>query len=283
MSQDLISLKGKVAIVTGSGAGLGRGIAEAYASLGAKVVVVERNEERADDAQAWFEKRGYEHLVCRMDVGDRDRIDAMVDRVKSAYGRLDIVVNNVGDFCNLIKPFAASTEKEWQTLYEANLMHVFRVTHAALPLMHAGARGGSIINVSSIEAFRGIPNGAVYSAFNAALTGFTRSLAVELGPDGIRVNAIAPETSDTEQVRPRDWVAPEYRGHVKSWIPLGRFGRPSDAAGCAVFLASELSGWVTGTTVLLDGGALAAGGWYRVHETGQWTNTPVVSDSGIRF
>ena len=123
----------------------------------------------------------------------------------------------------------------------------------------------------------------MYSAFNAAIGGFTRSLALELGRDGIRVNEIAPETSDTEQVQPRNWVAPEYRQHVKDWIPLGRFGTPRDAAGCAVFLASDLSSWVTGTTIHMDGGALAAGGWYRVHETGRWTNMPVVSDAGIKF
>ncbi len=139
---------------------------------------------------------------------------------------------------------------------------------------------GNIINVSTIEAFRGIPNCAVYSAYNCAITGFTRSLALELGPEQIRVNAIAPETTETLQVRPSSWIPEEHRHREPYWIPLGRFGRPDDAAGCAVFLASELSAWVTGTTIHLDGGALAAGGFYRT-PGGRWTNLPIVEGAGI--
>ena len=250
---------------------------------GARVAIVEKDATRAADAEAWFTQQGHDHLVCRTDVCDKASVAAMVAQVKDAYGRIDVLVNNVGDFLGLVKPFAKTSEDDWQALYEINLKHVFRVTRAALPVMLEGRRGGSIINLSTIEAFRGIPNGAVYSAFNAGITGFTKSLALELGPEGIRVNAIAPETSETEQVKPSAWVAPEYREHAKDWIPLGRFGKPSDAAGCAVFLASDLSAWVTGTTLHMDGGALAAAGWYRVHETGRWTNMPVVSDAGIKM
>jgi NAD(P)-dependent dehydrogenase (short-subunit alcohol dehydrogenase family) len=283
VTQDVISLKEKVAIVTGAGGGLGRGIAEAFGSLGAKVVVVEHDNDRADDAESWFENRGHDHLVCRIDVRNAPDVAAMLEQVRDAYGRIDVLVNNVGDFLGLVKPFAETSEDDWQALYEINLKHVFRVTHAALPIMLGNERGGSIINISTIEAFRGIPNGAVYSAFNAGITGFARSPALERGPAGVRVTAVAPATSETEQVKPSAWVAPEYREHAKDWIPLGRFGKPSDAAGCAVFLASDLSAWVTGTTLHMDGGALAAAGWYRVHATGRWTNLPVVSDAGVKM
>jgi len=283
MTTQRISLRDKVAVVTGAGAGLGRGIAEAFGDLGATVVVVERDAVRADDAAKWFEARGVPHRIARMDVRDAAAVAALTADVKQAYGRLDILVNNVGDFCGQTKAFVETTEDEWEALHDANFRHVLRMTRAALPVMLEAGNGGSIINVSTIEAHRGIPHGVVYSAFNAAIGGFTRSLALEVGPAGIRVNEIAPETSDTEQVQPRNWVAPEYQKHIKDWIPLGRFGTPRDAAGCAVFLASDLSGWVTGTTVHLDGGALAAAGWYRVHETGRWTNMPVVADAGIEM
>ena len=137
------------------------------------------------------------------------------------------------------------------------------------------------IDVAEATA-RGIPVTVVYSAFKAAITGFTRSLALDLAPSGIRVNAIAPETTETEQVKPSAFILPQYREHVRRWNPLGRFGVPTDAAGCAVFLASELSAWMTGTTLHLDGGALAAGGWYRTPDE-RWTIVPVISDSGLSF
>ncbi len=137
--------------------------------------------------------------------------------------------------------------------------------------------------MSSIEGFRGIPNGVVYGAFKAGVTGFTQSLAVELGPDHIRVNTIAPETTDTEQVQVTNWTNPKYKDHTERWIPLGRFGVPGDAAGCAVFLASDLSAWVSGTTIHMDGGAARRScGWYRT-PAGQWTNMPVIADKGLLF
>ncbi|MEM7410922.1 MAG: SDR family oxidoreductase [Myxococcota bacterium] len=282
MTQERISLRDKVAIVTGAGAGLGRGIAEGFGSLGATVVAVEKVAERAEATAAWFEEHGIAHRVVQLDVEEGERIPPFVEEIARDLGRIDILVNNVGDHCGLTKPFLRSTEEEWTKLYDVNLRHVFRMSHAVLPVIRAGKRGGSIINLSTIEAFRGIPMGAVYSAFNAGITAFTKSLALEFGRDGIRVNAIAPETSETEQVQVKNWVPAEYHDYFRDWIPLGRFGTPQDAAGCAVFLASDLSSWVTGTTIHLDGGALAAGGWYRVHETGRWTNMPVVKDAGIK-
>jgi NAD(P)-dependent dehydrogenase (short-subunit alcohol dehydrogenase family) len=206
----------------------------------------------------------------------------MAAKIEEKFGQLDILVNNVGDFMGIVGPFATSTEDQWDTLYQVNLKQIFTVTHAMLPLMKKSGHGGSIINISSIEAFRGIPGGVIYGAFKAGITGFTQSLAVELGPDHIRVNTIAPETTDTEQVQVTKWTNPKYKDHTERWIPLGRFGVPQDAAGCAIFLASDLSAWVSGTTIHMDGGALAAAGWYRTPE-GQWTNMPVIADKGLIF
>jgi 3-oxoacyl-[acyl-carrier protein] reductase len=277
MTAPSIRLDGKVALVTGGGAGIGRAIAEAYADLGAKVAVVEIDPHRAEDARKALGANG---LVVTGDVCKTADVAAAIHQIGERFGRLDILVNNVGDYL-AGKKFERFTEDEWDALYHVNLRHMFVATKAALPLMRKGGKGGSIINISTIEAFRGIPTCPIYSAFKAGVTGFTKSLALEMAPEGIRVNAIAPETTETPQVPISSVIAPQYRDHVKRWIPLGRFGTPADAAGCAVFLATELSGWVTGTTVHLDGGALAAGGFYRTPEN-RWTNIPVVTAHGFQ-
>jgi 3-oxoacyl-[acyl-carrier protein] reductase len=276
-----LTLAGRTALVTGGGAGIGRAIAEAYAALGARVVVAEIDPARVQAARSALSGSN-ESWVSLTDVRSASAVAALMGEISSRCGRLDVLVNNVGDFLNVIKPFERTTEEEWDALYATNLRHLFLVTRAAIPLLRSAGGGASIINLSTIEAFRGIPMAAVYSAFKSAITGFTRSLALELGPQGVRVNAIAPETTETEQVKPSLFIPPEYQAHIRRWIPLGRFGTPADAAGCAVFLASDLSAWVTGTTIHLDGGALAAGGWYRTPDE-RWTNVPVVSDSGLKF
>ena len=138
-----------------------------------------------------------------------------------------------------------------------------------------------VISVSTIETLRGIPGNAVYSAFKTAITAFTRSFALEVAPRGVRVNAIAPETTDTSQVPVQDWISESQRDKIEYMIPLGRFGRPDDHAGAVLFLASELSSWVTGITLPVDGGAIAASGCYRL-PSGGWTNAPVIESAGIQ-
>lgn len=278
----MINFTGKTAFVTGGGAGIGRSIAETFGQLGARVVVAEIDPGRAAAVRETLAQAGVDALVEVTDARDNAQVAALMAQIEQRFGALDILVNNVGDFLGAIRPFERSTEEDWDALYNVNLRHMFVVTRAALPLLRRAGAGASIINVSTIEAFRGIPNCSVYSAFKAGVIGFTKSLALELGPDGIRVNAIAPETTETEQVKISQYIQPQYRDHIPRWIPLGRFGEPKDAAGCAVFLGSELSGWVTGTTIHLDGGALAAGGFYRTPK-GRWTNVPVVSDNGLGF
>jgi 3-oxoacyl-[acyl-carrier protein] reductase len=277
-----ISLKGKTALVTGGGAGIGQRIATAYAALGAEVAVLEIDAERAAAVKGELDAIGHKNIVLRADVTDSNAVKSAMHEIDEKFGKLDILVNNVGDNLRLRGSFESFSEAGWDALYGINLRHIFIVTKASLPLLRKGGIGGSIINISTIEAYRGAPPAAIYAAFKSGITGFTRSLALELAPEQIRVNIIAPETTITPQVPIMDMIADEYKDHIERWIPLGRFGMPRDVAGCAVFLATDLSAWVTGTTVHVDGGALAAGGFYRAPDGG-WTNFPVIRDVGIKW
>lgn len=279
---DAANLTGKIALITGGAAGIGRAIAEAYAVHGAKIVIADKNKERCDAVQSDFAEKGYDALVSITDVTNTAQVQSMMVAVNERFGKLNILVNNVGDFLELIKPFQDFTDDEIDALFNANLNSMFKVTRGAIPLLEKGGAGGSIINISSIEAFRGIPTAVVYSAFKHAITGFTRSLSLDLGPSGIRVNAIAPETTETEQVSPVDMTPEKYKDHIPRWNPSGRFGKPSDAAGCALFLGSDMSAWVNGATINLDGGALAAAGWYRT-PSNNWTVAPVVIGDGFGY
>ncbi len=266
-------LADKVAIVTGGGGGIGKGICLAFAAWGAQVVVADRGGDRAQETVAEIQKERSQAIASVVDVQERDQGAAMAEASFREFGRVDILVNNVGDFLRLRKDFLETTEEEWEALYRINLKHVFFCTQAIVPRMIQGGAGGSVINISTVEAFRGIPQMAVYSAFKGAITQFTKSFALEVAQYGIRVNAIAPDIIQTLQVPVDRWIPPEQRHLIPLWVPLGRFGLPEDVAGAAVFLASDLSRYVTGTTIHVDGGTHAAGGWYRT-QRGYWTNAP---------
>ena len=278
----MIDFKNKIVLVTGGGGGIGRAIVEAFGKAGAAVAVAENNQARADETRQALDKAGVKNLVATTDVRETTQVEGLMRDVEARLGGLDVLVNNVGDFLGIAKPFERCSDEEIEALHATNLKSAFITTRAAIPLLRKRAPGGSIISVSSIEAFRGIPMTTVYSAYKHAITGFTRSLALELAPAGIRVNAIAPETTDTFQVPVGLMVPEEHKHHIPRWVPLGRFGKPEDAAGAALFLASEMASWITGTTINLDGGALAAGGWYR-DPKGTWTNLPLVTGNGLNF
>ena len=263
-------LDGKVAIVTGGGAGIGRGIVERFAAEGAAIVFAEVDADRARAVQASVSDRV---VGVVSDVRDVGVAEALVTAARDNFGGVDILVNNVGHYGGARKAFHEQTDAEWDALYRINLAHVLACTRAVLPVLLEQGRGGSIVNVSTIEAFRAIPTRAVYSAFKSAITGLTRSLAVEYARDRVRVNAIAPDVTETEQVPYSKWVGPEEEHLIPTWVPLGRFGQPADVAGAALFLASELAAFVTGTTVHVDGGTLASSGWFPTEEGG-WTNRP---------
>ncbi len=262
-------LTGQVAVVTGGAAGIGGGVTRALASAGATVVVNDIDEALLD---ATAKEVGAAAVPVPGDITDPGTV-ARVRDAATALGRVDVLVNNVGDYRPFAKGFLAGDEEQWRALYAVNLEHVFRMTHALLPTMVAQG-AGSIVNVSTVEAFRGIPNHAVYSAFNAGVSAFTKSLAVEVAPHGVRVNAIAPDLADTLQTPAEEMLRGRDPELVKAWVPLGRFGRPDDYAQVVLFLAGDGARFVTGQTIPVDGGTLSASGWYGRADGRGWTNLP---------
>jgi len=264
----------KVAVVTGGAAGIGGGVSRRLAGEGATVVINDIAEELLTaTVRAIGRSDGPDAIAVPGDIRAQATVDE-VARVASAVdgGRVDILVNNVGDY----RPsgrFLTTSPQEWNALYAINLEHVFRCTRAIAPAMVARGQG-SIVNVSTVEASRGIPDCAVYSAFNAGVNAFTRSLAVELGPSGVRVNAIAPDLADTLQTPATAMLRGRDPAMVRHWSPLGHFGQPDEYADVVVFLASELSRYVTGHVIPVDGGTIAASGWYLRASGRGWTNMP---------
>jgi len=272
-----ITLQNKIALISGAGAGIGKAIAEAFGSLGARVVVAEIDADKCAVLRAQFARDGIESLVVQTDVCKVDQVEGLRRAVEEKFGRLDILVNNVGHHLRIWNQLVDSTEEQWQALYDINLRHMFVVSRAMIPLMRRSGKGGSIINLSSIEGFRGYPGNIVYCAFKHAVTGFTRGLALELAADNIRVNLIGPETTDTEQVPIDQFIKPENRAKAEFTLPLKRFGRPQDSAWAAVYLASDLAGWVTGQSLIIDGGGLIGNIWQRVPPNNAWTNLPYIT------
>ena len=271
-----LDFTGKTILVTGGGVGIGRAVAESFHQAGAQVIVAEIDSERAKAVAT--DLPGLRVIAC--DVLKRETPKVLADMIAAEFGKLDVLVNNVGHFVHA-RPFEMLGEDEIEEVLDTNLGHVLRMDRAMIPLLRAAGRGSSIINITSIEAYRGIPYCSVYAAGKAGLMGFTKSLALELAPEGIRVNDIAPETTDTPQVALDLMIPPENRDHMDKWIPLGRFGHPSDCAGAALYLASPLAAWVTGTAIHVDGGALAASGWMQTPQ-GEWTVVPMISANGMK-
>jgi NAD(P)-dependent dehydrogenase (short-subunit alcohol dehydrogenase family) len=277
-----ITLAGKTALVTGAGSGIGRAIALAFANLDARIVAADIDPVKNAKLRDELAGCGARALIVQTDVRKGPEVANLMREIEQSFGGLDVLVNNVGSHLGIIKKLEDSSDDEIDALYQTNLRHMFVVTRAALPLLRRSGKGASIINVSSIEGFRGCPTHIAYTTFKHAVTGFTRSLAMELAHENIRVNTLAPETTDSEQVPLEMLMRPKYREHTLRTIPLGRFGKPEDSAGAAIYLATDLSAWVTGTSVHVDGGGYAAGGFYRTPD-GTWTVQPVVTAAGLGF
>jgi NAD(P)-dependent dehydrogenase (short-subunit alcohol dehydrogenase family) len=267
-----IRLDDRVAIVTGGGDGIGGATSDVLARAGAHVVVVDIDDELAHGRVDAITASGGSAEAVVADVTDPDAVTKIAATARAGTGHVDILVNNVGHYLGA-RPFAKSDEAHWTALHDINLLHVMRCCRAVVPgMLERGS--GSIVNVSSVEGIRGYPPDPVYGAYKAAVIHFTRCLALETSPRGVRVNAIAPDVTQTTQVDYTKFVPPELADRWPIWVPVGRVGAPPENADVVLFLASDLSRFVTGHVIPTDGGTVVAGGWFQTFEKLRWTNRP---------
>jgi 3-oxoacyl-[acyl-carrier protein] reductase len=230
-----------------------------------RLALCDRDETALEELCTLLSGDGVEVIHDLFDARDIECLSGFFERANTVFDeRLDVLVNVVGGTFQV--PFAESRPNGWDAIIRTNFTWLLHSTQLAIPAMQR-AGGGSIINLTSIEAHRGAPNVAVYAAMKAAVTSLGRSLAVELAPDGIRVNAIAPDMIPTEGLRAISRAPLDDRA-VRVGVPAGHRGDPDDVGGCVLFLASDLSRYVTGTVLHPDGGTFASGGWFNWPEEG---------------
>ena len=247
-------LTDRVAIVTGAAVGIGEAIALAFANFGAHLAICDRDVANLDSTADAIEAAGRRVVAAELDVRDADQVDGFLEVVRDQFGHVDVLVNNAGG--GFHAAFLDVNAKGQDSLVRENFVSVTHFVRGVVPLMPDS--GGSIVNLTSIEAHRAAPGYAVYSAMKAAVASLTKSLALELGERMIRVNCIAPDVIPT----------PGIGVDLPMNTPLTRRGHVDDVAAAAVYLAGDLARFVTGTTIHVDGGNLAAGGWRRADDGG---------------
>jgi NAD(P)-dependent dehydrogenase (short-subunit alcohol dehydrogenase family) len=264
-------LAGRTAVVTGGGAGIGQEICLLFAEHGAHVELADIDAATATDTVSRITAAGGSARAHHVDVTQPTAVADFARTVLTGHRDLSVLVNNVGDYRPLVR-FPDSTPESWQAMYAINLQHIFAMTHAFLPAM-TERRRGSIVNIHSVEAMRGYPGDPVYGAFKGGAAAFTTDLAISAGRHGIRVNGIGPDLIQTPQV---DYLTgyDEQAELWPSWSPVGRVGWPADVARVALFLASDLSSFVTGHNIPVDGGTLAGGRWFHSPKEGRFVNRP---------
>ena len=244
-------LAGKVAVVTGASKGIGAAIAKALAAEGAAVVVNYLSSRGdADRVIAGIAGDGGRAVAVQANVAKKGDIERLFAETKKNFGRLDILVNNAGIY--EFAPLESITEEQFHKHFDLNVLGLILASQAAARMFDSA--GGSIINTSSVASTLAIPNSAVYSGSKGAVDAITRSLAAELGPRKIRVNAVRPGMVETEGTHSAGIAESDMRKQVEAQTPLGRIGQPQDVAGTVVFLASADSSWITGETFVISGG-----------------------------
>ncbi|WP_102263350.1 SDR family NAD(P)-dependent oxidoreductase [Mesobacillus jeotgali] len=244
-------LKGKTAVVTGAGRGIGRAIAIGLAEAGANVALLARTEEDLKETSSVIEKLGNKTLVLPTDVTNRDQVHKSISAVRTEWGKIDILVNNAG--MNIRSKALEATDEEWQTIMDTNLKSAFMMSQEAGKVMKGQQSGGKIINIASVAGQVALRTGVVYAATKAALMQMTKVLAMEWGQYGINVNSIGPwyfKTPLTEKL-----LADEaYVEGILAVTPLKRIGELPELVGPVVFLSSDAGNYVTGQTLFVDGG-----------------------------
>ena len=249
--QDLFSLKDKVALITGSTKGIGLSIAETYAAAGAKVVISSRKAEVCEAVANELREKGFEAIAKPCHIGDKAQLQNLVDTTLATWGKIDVLVCNAATN-PVYGPLSELTDEAWDKIMDTNVKSTFWLCNMVLPGM-AEAGGGSVILLSSIAAIKGNDKIGCYGMSKAAEAALTRNLAVEWGPKGIRVNAIAPGVvvTDFAKALVED---PKRKAIVENQTPLRRLGQPIDIAGVAQFLATDASAYMTGQYLVADGG-----------------------------
>lgn len=257
---ELLNLSGKVAIVTGGAMGIGYAIATRLAEAGAKVLIANLDAEKSAAAAAKLKEKGWNVSSAVADVSDEAQVEAMVKKAVDEFGSVDILVNNAGIYPE--KLVMEATKEDFEKIIHINLMGAFFVAKAVAKQMIVQGRGGSIINITSIDAIRPLSTGlAFYDASKHGLWGFTESLALELAPHNIRVNAIAPGLVATPGTGFWKAESPEEQKFIDAFlakIPMHRVADPDEIGKVALFLASDLSSYMTGSQIVVDGGTLLA-------------------------
>ena len=246
-------LKDRVVIITGAGQGIGRVFAKAFAMAGAHAVIAERNEKTAAGVAEEIMRAGGQALAVTTDIADPASIEEMVEVVEDEYGRIDVLINNAAIFSTLeMRPFERIPLEEWEQVLRVNITGQMLCARAVLPAMRR-AKWGRIINMASGAVSLGRPGYLHYITSKAALVGMSRSMARELGPDNITVNAILPGATFTEIERKT--VTPQQKERIIAMQCVPRAETPEDLVGSALFLASEASAFITGQVINADGGA----------------------------